>query len=121
MLSSVAHHPNFVFERYEEHKIRYKDTGQLCEDQGFTFTPMVMEAHSGAWAPAARKVLDRVARGQATSNGSSSGAASLLIAQRLSIALHRENARAIIKRMGRPVAEPISGSGWAHYDDSLDG
>ena len=52
----------------------------------------------------------------------SSEAISLQIAQRLSVTLHRENARAIMKRMTEPAdaMNENSHSGWASHSDELD-
>jgi hypothetical protein len=119
IVSRVLVNPNVVFELYEDYKTNYKDTGQKCEEQGFNFTPMVLEASSGAWSPSARRVLDSIARGQSASWNSAHNVTSLRIAQRMSVALHRENARAIMKRMVAPPAAP-GGSGWADYVDGLD-
>ena len=116
ILSRVVSNPNVVFELYEDYKVNYKDTGQTCEAQGFNFTPMIMEASSGAWSPTARKVLDNVARGQSAAWSTAHNITSLRIAQRMSIALHRENARAIMKRMVPQTASPTP-SGWAAYEE----
>ena len=80
---------------------------------------MVIEAHSGAWSPNARRVLDWIAAGQAAVSGQSKEMASLNIAQRLSIALQRENARAVLKRAAAPCFSPLP-SGWASFDDQVD-
>ena len=113
VLPLVADDPNIVFERYEEHKRSHLDTAATCEAQGFAFMPMVLEASGGAWSPSARRVLDLVAKGL-SSNWSDEGCpSSLRFAQRISIALHRENARAVLRRMeGRPSASAAP-SGWA--------
>ena len=60
---------------------------------------MVCESHSGAWAPNARRILDKVAKGIAANNGERCEVASLRLAQRISVTLHRANARAILKRV----------------------
>ena len=72
---------------------------------------MVVEAHSGAWSPTARRVLDYLAKGIAAANGEAVEVASLRLAQRISIALHRANARAILKRAASiEVDEAATGS-----------
>jgi hypothetical protein len=83
---------------------------------------MVIEAHSGAWSATAREFFTRVAAGQAAQSSTSSDACSLMSAQRLSIALHRENARAVMKRMVAPAGETGHSrqSGWAFHDDNLE-
>jgi len=119
VVAQTADTPNTVFDKYEEFKHNYKDTGQHCAGQGLQFTPMVVEAHSGAWSPNARAVLGRIATSLAAVWNDSIEETSLRMAQRLSIALHRANARAILKR-----ADPIEGArvdaAWDECDDSLD-
>ena len=91
---------------YEEHKCSFRppsetaSTSELCAQQGLCFVPMVIEAHAGAWGQSAKKVLASISRNAAASLKDSPDAVSLRIVQRLSIALHRENARAILKRCG---------------------
>jgi hypothetical protein len=108
-----------VLERYEDFKRSFLDTGRLCEEAGFDFTPMVMEAHAGAWCPAARRVIDLVSRSLAASGNEQGEVVSLRIAQRLSIALHRENARAVLRRApATPQVHPPSG--WAEEGADAD-
>ena len=89
---------------YEDSKRNFKPpgadlpTGEACAQAGFDFVPMVMEAHGGGWGAGARKVIGDIARCVATARNIDPAAASLDIAQRISVALHRENARAILKR-----------------------
>ena len=47
-LQSVPEQPSKVFEDYEGFKKTFKNTADECDAQGFTFTPMVVEAHTGA-------------------------------------------------------------------------
>ena len=103
--------PGAILEHYEEFKRTYKETARECRQAGFRFTPMVMEAHAGAWSTTARQVLDRLSKNLAASSGEEPTLVSLRIAQRMSTTLHRENARAILKRLPSPVAEPMP-SGW---------
>ena len=42
-----AESPHVLFEDYCDFKQQYKDTGQLCSNQGLVFTPLVFEAHGG--------------------------------------------------------------------------
>lgn len=82
---------------------------------------MIAEAHSGAWSPAARQVLDRIAKMQAASGGDQEEVASLRIAQRLSIALHRATARAVLRRAMPAEAEPPMASAWDLVPDIVAG
>ena len=101
--------PELVLTKYEETKREYKAPGEtetteaLCTSQGLRFVPMVVEAHSGGWSKAAREVLDTIAKSVATQWKEDNEVASLAIAQRLSVTLHRENARAIVRRRQEPT------------------
>jgi hypothetical protein len=112
MLELVVDNPNLVFERYEDYKRTYKNTGAACEAQGFAFVPMVVESSGGAWSPSARKLLDLVAKGLSTDWSEAGSPSSLRFAQRISVALHRENARAVSRRMD-VVSSGAAQSGWA--------
>jgi hypothetical protein len=114
LLHIVADTPHVVFDRYEDFKRSYQNTDQQCADQGFVFTPMVFEAHAGAWSPTARKVLDDVSKYLAAATGSSVESVSLRLAQRTSIALHKANARAILKRAAAPTSAS-NHSGWTDW------
>ena len=73
-------------------------TEEACSRAGFSFIPMVMEAHGGGWGAGARAIVGSRARCVAAVRNVEPSVASLDIAQRISVALHRENARAILKR-----------------------
>lgn len=106
--------PELVLAKYEDAKRQYKAPGEaettdaLCTNQGLRFVPMVIEAHSGGWSKTAREVLDGVAKSVATHWREDNEIASLAIAQRLSVTLHRENARAVVGRRqeAMPQAAP---------------
>ena len=116
-LHQAVDDPEQVFALYEEYKRTYKDTDKTCKDQGFVFTPMVIEAHSGAWSSQARFVLAKIAKHQAAVKRESVERTSLKIAQRISITLHRENARAVLRRCPRPEDKEFRPSGW---DEAVD-
>ena len=93
---------------YEEFKRGFKPVGEdlntetQCAQQGIRFTPMVIESHSGGWSKTARQVLDNIAKHITASWNDEHEAASLAIAQRLSVTLHRESERAILRRRREP-------------------
>ena len=91
--------PELVFARYEQHKRDHQHTAQQCEQAGIRFIPIIMEAHSGSWSPLARSMLDWIARQRAAITLEEPATVSLRIAQRLFASLHRENSRAILKRL----------------------
>ena len=93
-LQHVVQDPNFTFQHYEDVKRQYLDTAKLCTDAGFQFTPLILEAHSGGWSATGRRVLLFIAKAPAGAENESESVTSLGIAQRISVAPHKENARA---------------------------
>ena len=66
---------------------------------------MVIESDASGWGSAARQTLAFIARSVAAAREEKQEVVSLRIAQRMSIALHRETARAILKRCSVEVSE----------------
>ena len=112
LFSPVADNPGLVFCEYERMKREYKNTAQLCQDAGFAFSPVVFEAHAGGWSPLTRAKVDWLTKAQAASQHEDPSIVSLRIAQRISCALQRENARAILQRSGGPSDDPCPAVGW---------
>ena len=104
LLRQAADEPSMVIIAYEEKTRDFRLEGEpdtteaLCIQQGFGFMPMVLEAHGGGMGKQFRKVVDAIAEQTASVTGSRSELCSLIIAQRISVALQRENARAILRR-----------------------
>ena len=109
---SAAAQPEVVFQRYEQMKREYKSTARICTDAGFHFVPLVYEAHAGGWSPLARATVDWLAKEAAASHGEEGPAVALRIAQRISATLHRENARAILRRSPQNAEQGAQPSGW---------
>ena len=107
-----------VFEQYEAYKRSYKQTDQCCSEQGIRFSPMILEAHGGGFSQCLRAVIDWIARHSAEVHGESAPATSLQIAQRISCSLHRENARALLKRMAPQDNQPASSWMAADFSES---
>ena len=82
-------------------KCSYKDTKVLCQNQGITFIPMVMEAVGGGWGKVARGVWSELAKVSALANGEleTECSCAIQLRQRLSMVLHRENARSCLRRL----------------------
>lgn len=108
---------------YEQFKCDYIAAGEtetteaLCRRQSIVFTPMVIEAHAGGWSKRARKIIDLVAKYTSSSCPRLGESASLSIAQRLSSILHRENSRAVLRRIQEPHAEAIFAEWHAGEED----
>ena len=99
LFSPVAETPELVFHQYERIKRLYLNTAQLCKKAGFVFCPLILEAHAGGWSPLTRAKVDWLAKSQAASQNEDPSSVSLRIAQRISCALQRENARALVRRL----------------------
>ena len=120
-LRDSATSPDCVLSSYEDFKKSFKApgdevaTGELCAGAGLTFIPMVIESHSGGWGKMARKTLDTIAKHAGACWRGEVEVESLRIAQRLSCSLHRENARAILRRLQEPFLGEDVGS-WSPGD-----
>ena len=94
--------------QYEDRKRSHMNTAAVCQQQGFTFVPMIVEAVGGGWGAEARRVFSEIAKVSAFAAGdlttdSDCGAA---LNQRLSMTLHRENARAVLRRFAHTQSLP---------------
>ena len=92
--------PGGITSRYEDFKCSHGDTRSECQAQGITFIPMVMEAVGGGWGKSARCVWSELAKTSALANGEleTNTTCAVMLQQRLSMTLHRENARACLRR-----------------------
>ena len=91
--------------RYEGAKCEYLDTKAHCQAEGIIFVPMVLEASAGGWGPEARKIWTRLAKHQGQATGESESFCANQLLQNLGITLHKENARAILRRAPRTVGD----------------
>ena len=93
---------------YEHRKRSHLGTEDLCSQEGFSFIPLVVEAHGGSWGFEARKAFSNIALRATATSGESSAVAVDKLTQRLCCLLQRENARAVLKRL----------PGWAASQDA---
>ena len=84
---------------YESIKDSFNDTAAHCTSEGISFIPMVAEAHSGAWGPRATKVWLKLGKALSILSGESAAMEALRVHQNLGLSLHRETARAILRRL----------------------
>ena len=112
LFRQTAETPEAALTKHDREKREHLDTGQQCEAADFHFVPMGLEAHARVWSPTARGILDWIAHQSAASHHEPPHTCSLRIAQRTSCTLHRENARAILRRMVAAESAPQPG-GWA--------
>ena len=95
--------------QYEDHKCSYLDTKATCESEGMSFIPMVIEACGGAWGPEAHKVWSEIAKAMAQATGELESSVAARIFQNTGFTLHRENARAIVRRSAGPASAAARG------------
>ena len=72
---------------------------------------MVAEAVGRGWGKDARRVWSELAKSSAAAAGelSSESASAVALLQRLAITLHKENARAVLRRLGHGAQSCIPG------------
>ena len=99
ILSIAASDPASVFGSYEDYKRHHLDTEKKCEEQGLKFLPFVIEVHGGGLGPVARRVLGELARAGAAREWEEVEVQASSLLRRMSISVHRENARAILRRL----------------------
>jgi hypothetical protein len=105
VLAALAADGGHAATSYEERKRQHLNTATQCQAQGIQFQPLVAEACGGGWGPGAVKVWKQLAALVAARSGASPGEAKDQLMQSLSVALQRENARALLRRL--PAAEEV--------------
>ena len=83
---------------YEIFKRSHMDTEYICREEGITFIPLICEATGGGWGPAANAVWSELAKYKSTLTGETASITATRLLQSLGLILHRENARAILRR-----------------------
>ena len=99
VVERVANSGSVAVQEYEERKRSHLNTANLCANEGFSFIPLVVEAHGGGWGLEARRAFSNLALRASAASGNSSSEVSDKLTQRLSCLLHRENARAVLLRL----------------------
>ena len=99
---------------YEDFKRTYLNTEAICQQEGITFIPLVCEADGGGWGPAAHRVWSVLAKYKSVRTGEQDSTIATHLLQSLGLILHRENARAILRRtpnsLGRDCSELLAAS-----------
>ena len=115
--------PAAALTKYDDFRCSYQDTKSQCQAQGISFIPMVMGAVGGGWGRSARGVWSELAKINALATGEleTESICAVMLLQRLSMTLHRENARAVMRRMEH-MGDQAVGSSWngATFSEALD-
>ena len=90
---------NSCLTAYEDFKRSHLDTDRLCTEEGLAFAPVIFEASGGACGPTAAKILAELAKAKSIITGEPQDRVLTHLYQSLGIILHRENARARLKRL----------------------
>ena len=98
LCASVLLFPAGVFSSVESRKKAFLNTASQCAQAGISFCPLVIEAVGGGWLDSPRSVVAWIASESNRCSPARHSDASYKIAQRISSTLHRENARAVLKR-----------------------
>jgi hypothetical protein len=109
---SAANDPSPIWEAYENFKRRHADTATRCSDQGMSFEPFVVEAHGGGFGVVARRICAHVAKVGAAKDGCEVEVQAASLFRSMSISVHRENARAVLRRL----TPPSTGAAGPHPD-----
>ena len=88
-----------IWGSHEEFKRRHLETEARCQEQGLAFLPFVVEAHGGGLGPVARRVCARIAKAAAAKEWDEVELQAGDLLRRIIFAVHRENARAVLKRL----------------------
>ena len=111
MLQSVISDPTVVCARYDDFKRGYLDTETQCAARNLDFLPFVMEAHSGGVGKSARRICSHIAKIGSARESEDIFETTSTMFRRITISLHRENARAVLRRLpgcfaSEPAANP---------------
>ena len=104
VVQSTIQEPMSATTTYEDVKRNRNNIEADCQSSGITFIPVVVEADSGCWGPSAAKVFSELAKVKACITGELLNSTCTHLYQSLGITLHRENARAILRRSCSPTS-----------------
>ena len=98
LVNSSAEDGSAATKAYEDFKCSHLDTKSECEAEGINFIPIICEADGGGWGPAAHSVWGELAKHKSILTGEKKSTIVTQLLQSLGLILHRENARAILRR-----------------------
>ena len=105
LVNKSAENGSAATEAYEHLKCSYLNTEESCRADGITFIPVICEANGGGWGPAAHKVWSELGKTKAMLTGEQSSSIANRFLQSLGLIVHRENARAVLRRLQKDVEQ----------------
>ena len=103
-----------IHEEYALRKREFQNTEAECSANRLRFRPLVIEAHGGGLSPDFRRAIGFLARRVSSMSPTCTECPSLRLAQRITLRLHAENARATLCRLGagRPTQASLGEAAW---------
>ena len=103
-----------IHDEYAKRKREFQQTEAQCSAKGLRFRPLIIEAHGGGLSADFRRVIDSLARRESSITPASFESPSLRLAQRITLRLHAENARATLCRLGakRSAESSLGEAAW---------
>ena len=98
MVRRSAENGSAAVTTYEDFKRSYLNTEATCQEEGLSFIPLICEADGGGWGPAAHAVWSELAKYKSILTGEQNSTIAIRLLQSLGLILHKENARAILRR-----------------------
>ena len=98
-LAQTAANGQHAVAEYEVKKCSHQNTLASCGAEGLQFLPIVAEACGGGWGPIALQTFKAIATAVAARSNEPAGVEYDRLLQCLSVALQRENARAVLRRV----------------------
>lgn len=114
MIARSTADPSAAVNAYAETKRAFLNTAQQCLDAGITFIPMTVDGAGGGWGDDAERVWASIAHATAATTGAEVSSVTAELYQGLSLILHREGARAVLRRLPGAVAPLSSALASAH-------
>ena len=109
MLASSAANPSAAVNTYADTKRAHLNTAQQCQEEGINFIPMCVDGAGGGWGDDAERVWAGLAHAIAAASGDEVSSVTADLYQSLSLILHREGARAVLRWLPG-TATPLASS-----------
>ena len=106
MLAQSASDASAAVNAYATTKRSHLNTEEQCQEEGITFIPMIVDGAGGGWGDDAERVWATLARTIANNTNGEASQTSADLYQSLSLILHREGARAVLRRLSGAVDGP---------------
>ena len=117
LVQTAVADPTVICVLYDDFKRTYLDTAAQCASRNLEFLPFVIEAHSGGLGKTARRVCSHIAKIGASTEGEPIEITASTLFRRISIALQRENARSVLRRLPGCSSEPLPANPDAWAED----